>query len=152
MKQLIVTVTLALSGCTVAPGLKGTTLSEPACTDSCSEKFERCPQMFSAFPERGVIECPAARQQCLRACAKHQSTVAQGVTAAPVSVTPVTAAPVNSASSSEVNARIEPASATPPPARQSMETKLRELKHLHDEGLVSDEVYIERQKAILSEP
>ena len=34
----------------------------------------------------------------------------------------------------------------------SKEERLRELKHLYEEGLVSDDVYKERQKAILSEP
>jgi hypothetical protein len=37
-------------------------------------------------------------------------------------------------------------------AVSSREQRLRELKHLHDEGLVSDDVYKDRQKAILSEP
>lgn len=44
----------------------------------------------------------------------------------------------------------------PPPAAvravSAKEAKLRELKHFHDAGLVSDEVYIDRQKAILAEP
>jgi hypothetical protein len=34
----------------------------------------------------------------------------------------------------------------------SKETRLKELKHLYEEGLVSDDVYKERQRAILAEP
>jgi hypothetical protein len=37
-------------------------------------------------------------------------------------------------------------------AVSSKEAKLRELKHLYDEGLVTDDVYKDRQRAILSEP
>jgi hypothetical protein len=37
-------------------------------------------------------------------------------------------------------------------AVSSREERLRELKHLYDEGLVTDDVYKDRQKAILSEP
>jgi hypothetical protein len=37
-------------------------------------------------------------------------------------------------------------------AVSSKEARLRELKHLYDEGLVTDDVYKERQMAILSEP
>jgi hypothetical protein len=37
-------------------------------------------------------------------------------------------------------------------AVSSKEARLRELKHLYDEGLVTDDVYKDRQKAILSEP
>jgi hypothetical protein len=37
-------------------------------------------------------------------------------------------------------------------AVSSKEARLRELKHLYDEGLVTDDVYRDRQKAILSEP
>jgi hypothetical protein len=37
-------------------------------------------------------------------------------------------------------------------AVSSKEAKLRELKHLYDEGLLTDDVYKDRQKAILSEP
>jgi hypothetical protein len=37
-------------------------------------------------------------------------------------------------------------------AVSSKEERLRELKHLYEEGLVSDDVYRDRQKAILSEP
>jgi hypothetical protein len=34
----------------------------------------------------------------------------------------------------------------------SKEARLKELKHFYEEGLVSDDVYKERQRAILSEP
>ena len=38
------------------------------------------------------------------------------------------------------------------PATQTTEEKLRELKRLNDAGLISREVYLEQQKAILSKP
>jgi hypothetical protein len=48
------------------------------------------------------------------------------------------------------------APSSPPPGTvrtgSSKEARLRELKHFHDEGLVTDDVYRDRQKAILSEP
>jgi hypothetical protein len=48
--------------------------------------------------------------------------------------------------------REEPASTpTPIPANSTTEAKLRELKRLHDEGLISDDVYAQRQKAILDQ-
>jgi hypothetical protein len=52
-----------------------------------------------------------------------------------------------------------PAAAVPAPsaassvhAVASKEAKLRELKHFYDEGLVTEDVYRDRQKAILAEP
>jgi hypothetical protein len=38
------------------------------------------------------------------------------------------------------------------PAKQSTEDKLKELKRLRDAGLISNEVYLEQQKAILGRP
>ncbi len=38
------------------------------------------------------------------------------------------------------------------PAKQSIEDKLKDLKRLHDAGLISNEVYLERQRAILGRP
>jgi hypothetical protein len=35
---------------------------------------------------------------------------------------------------------------------QTTEEKLKELKRLHDTGLISDDVYLERQRAILGRP
>ena len=36
--------------------------------------------------------------------------------------------------------------------KQSTEDKLKELKRLHDTGLIGDDVYLERQRAILGRP
>jgi len=36
--------------------------------------------------------------------------------------------------------------------KQSTEDKLKELKRLHDAGLISNDVYLERQRAILGRP
>lgn len=38
------------------------------------------------------------------------------------------------------------------PAKQSIEDKLKDLKRLRDAGLISNEVYLEQQKAILGRP
>jgi hypothetical protein len=43
-----------------------------------------------------------------------------------------------------------PATSSIPAA--SKEAKLRELKHFYEEGLVTEDVYRDRQKAILGEP
>jgi hypothetical protein len=45
-----------------------------------------------------------------------------------------------------------PVPSTPAHASGSKEARLRELKHFYDEGLVSEDVYRERQTAILGEP
>lgn len=45
-----------------------------------------------------------------------------------------------------------PAAAIPASPRASKEEQLLELKRFHDQGLISDAVYADRQKAILSEP
>jgi hypothetical protein len=50
-----------------------------------------------------------------------------------------------------------PAPTPGPPAKSSIpvaskEARLRELKHFYDEGLVTEDVYRDRQKAILAEP
>jgi hypothetical protein len=126
MKFLIAVSTLALCACTVGPLGKSTAVDAPACVAACIAQNERCPQMFNAFPERGAIECPAAQHQCLRACERSK------VVAAAVPVAP---------------APSEPAAVS----RVSKETRLRELKRFHDEGLITDDVYRERQTAIVSE-
>ena len=62
----------------------------------------------------------------------------------------VTAAGEASASSATRGAvPVTPAADTAP---RSKEDKLRELKRFHDQGLITDDVYVDRQKAILSEP
>jgi hypothetical protein len=42
--------------------------------------------------------------------------------------------------------------AAAPPAPVAKEARLRELKHFYEEGLVTEDVYRERQIAILGEP
>lgn len=103
-------------------------VSDAACTASCNAHYEQCPQVFAEFPERGAVECPAERSNCLKACVNARPS--GHIAAAPATV------------------------ATPSSARAeaSKEAKLRELKHFHDEGLVTEDVYRERQKAILAEP
>lgn len=138
MKLSIAAASLALTACTVGPLAREAPVDTPQCTAACSAQFEHCPQMFSVFPERGAIECPAARQQCLRACSKSKIAEAPRVT-------PPATPPTTPASAS--------ASVPPPAASQaSRESRLRELKHFHDEGLITDDVYRERQTAILTEP
>ena len=119
MKSLV-PILLLVSGCVGCASLPTVPVprgSDPVCTQGCASRLERCPQIFAAFPGRGAIECPAANEQCLKACANEPVRGA----GAPVSV----------------------------PA--SKEAELRELKRFHDEGLITDEVYVDRQKAILSE-
>jgi hypothetical protein len=136
MKLTIAAMTILLSGCASGPlpWAQGPQMSEPECTASCNAHYTQCPQIFANFPERGAVECPAAHRECLKRCEKRP-------TAAP-------ATPAPGSSSGPVPA----APAVPSRGASSKEARLRELKHLYDEGLVSDDVYKERQRAILSEP
>lgn len=130
MKHSVVALGLILSGCAAVPWVQPRPASEASavsCTEACEAHYAQCPQVFAAFPQRSALECPAAHRQCLRMCEGAPSAAA----AAP--------APTRTA----------PAAVR---AVSAKEAKLRELKHFHDAGLVSDEVYIDRQKAILAEP
>lgn len=115
--------TLLLAGCAAMPLMRGPEVSEPACTASCNAHFDQCPQIFAGFPERGAVECPAEHDKCLKSCETRRA-------------------------GPQAQFAAEPQAGAP----SSKETRLRELKHLHDEGLVTDDVYKDQQKAILSEP
>jgi hypothetical protein len=117
-------------------------VSESACTASCDAHFDQCPQIFAGFPERGAVECPAEHNNCLKTCKTHRA--AAGAPATLPLVAPSDAAATQGANSPPQSVSVR--------AVSSREERLRELKHLHDEGLVSDDVYKDRQKAILSEP
>lgn len=127
MKNLTVAVALVLGGCTSVPSvpwMQGPEVSESTCTAACDAHFEQCPQIFAGFPERGAVECPAEHNHCLQSCATRR--------------------PARTGSPRAVSGTVR--------AVSSKEERLRELKHLYDEGLVTDDVYRDRQKAILSEP
>jgi hypothetical protein len=133
MKLTTAAMTILLSGCASGPlpWAQGPQMSEPECTASCNAHYTQCPQIFANFPERGAVECPAAHRECLKRCEKRPTaTPAPGSSSGPVPAAP----------------------AVPSRGASSKEARLRELKHLYDEGLVSDDVYKERQRAILSEP
>ena len=138
MKYALTLVGLIACGCTSLPWDPQPAVSDSACTASCSDHFKQCPQMFTAFPERGAIECPAEQDNCMKACARRHA-------AAPV-------LPARTASVGEPAAVVAPAAASVAPAVSTKESQLRELKHLYDEGLVTDDVYKDRQKAILAQP
>jgi hypothetical protein len=128
MKNASAALALILSGCGGPMQLvRAPEVSEPACTAACNAHYEQCPKVFANFPERGAVECPAEHNQCLKACAS----------APPAPPAPVPPAPV-AASSAHASA--------------SKEARLRELKHFYEEGLVTEDVYRERQTAILGEP
>ena len=129
MKNAAAALALILSGCGTVQLVRAPEVSEPTCTATCNAHYDQCPQVFANFPERGAVECPAEHNQCLKTC---KSAPAAAPTPAPVPPYPV-AASVASAGASK-------------------EARLRELKHLHDEGLVTEDVYRERQTAILGEP
>jgi hypothetical protein len=141
MKQSIAATMLILGGCAsgTLPWAQGPQLSESECLASCDAHFEQCPQVFANFPERGAVECPAEHNRCLKTCEGRH---------APAS----TAAPAAGPRPLKVPAPGAFPSPAPIPAVSSKEARLRELKHLYDEGLVSDDVYKERQRSILSEP
>jgi hypothetical protein len=128
MKNAAVALALILGGCGGPMQLvRAPEVSEPTCTASCDAHFVQCPKVFANFPERGAVECPAEHNQCLKAC--KSAPAAAPAPAPPAAV----AASVASAGASK-------------------EARLRELKHLYEEGLVTEDVYRERQTAILGEP
>jgi hypothetical protein len=145
VKNLAVSIALFLGGCSAVPWTQGPEVSEAACTASCNAHFDQCPQIFAGFPERGAVECPAEHNNCLRTCGTHRAA-ARNDTMRPVipasEVPAVSAAPGPSPQPMPGTVR----------AVSSKQARLRELKHLYDEGLVTDVVYKDRQKAILSEP
>jgi hypothetical protein len=145
MKNLTAALALTLSACASVPSvpwLQGPEVSESTCTAACDGHFEQCPQIFAGFPERGAVECPAEHNKCLQSCATRHPAAR---TAATPAVVPQSQMPATPSSSPQAT----PGTVS---ADSSKEARLRELKRLYDEGLVSDDVYRDRQKAILSEP
>jgi hypothetical protein len=153
MKNGAAAIVLFLSGCGTVQWVPAPEVGQSTCAASCNAHYEQCPQVFARFPERGAVECPAEHDQCLKACENAKGPVR--AVAAPLAAPPPAAAPP--AAAPPVAA---PHAATPPapvaassaPAVGSKEARLRELKHFYDEGLVTEDVYRDRQKAILSEP
>jgi hypothetical protein len=134
MKNLAAAFALVLSGCGSVPWMQGPDVSESTCTAACDAHFEQCPQIFAGFPERGAVECPAEHNKCLQSCATRHPAAR---TAAMPAVVPPSQMPATPGTVS---------------GDSSKEARLRELKRLYDEELVSDDVYRDRQKAILAEP
>lgn len=145
MKIGAAAVALILSGCGTTVDLtRPPAVNDSNCTASCNAHYDQCPQVFAMFPERGAVECPAAHNDCLKACEnapKPEHTA----------VTPPTAPPPQQQLPA---AKVPPAPAAAGStlATGSKEARLRELKHFYDEGLVTEDVYRDRQKAILAEP
>lgn len=154
MKMAAMALCLFLSGCgAAAQWVRAPPVSESDCIASCNAHYAQCPQIFAGFPERGAVECPAEHNSCLKSCGRgSRSTRAAATPAAPA---PPAA---ERAATSPRPAVVDAAAALPasPPtnavAVASKEARLRELKHFYDEGLVTEDVYRDRQKAILAEP
>jgi hypothetical protein len=153
MKNGAAAIVLFLSGCGTVQWVPAPEVGQSNCTASCNAHYEQCPEVFARFPERGAVECPAEHDQCLKACENAKGparTAAAPLAAPPPSLPPAAASP----------AAATPLAATPPapaaagsaPAVGSKEARLRELKHFYEQGLVTEDVYRDRQKAILSEP
>jgi hypothetical protein len=142
MKNLAAAFALALGGCASVPWMQGPEVSESTCTAACDAHFEQCPQVFAGFSERGAVECPAEHNKCLQSCATRPPAARTAATSPIVTPTQMPAATAASPRPASGSVR----------AVSSKEEKLRELKHLYDEGLVTDDVYRDLQKAILSEP
>jgi hypothetical protein len=136
---------LVLSACGSVPWLQGPEVSESTCTAACDAHFNQCPQIFAGFPERGAVECPAEHNKCLQTCATRHPAARAVATPAVLPQSQMPATPPTPSSSPQTT----PGTVG---ADSSKEARLRELKRLYDEGLVSDDVYRDRQKAILSEP
>ena len=149
MKQAAAALFLILGGCGTVQWVRTPVVDEATCTASCNAHYDQCPQVFAGFPERAAVECPAEHNNCLRACAKGRPATHQA--AAPPAAAPAQVPPALPPASSA------PAPVpTPPPghptAASSKEARLRELKHFYEAGLVSEDVYRDRQKTILAEP
>jgi hypothetical protein len=145
MKTAAAALALILSGCGTVRWVRAPEVSEAECTASCSAHYDQCPRVFAGFPERAAVECPAEHNNCLRACGNGHPPARAASTPVAISppappAAPATAVPAPSAASS-VHAVVS-----------SKEARLRELKHFYDEGLVTEDVYRDRQKAILAEP
>jgi hypothetical protein len=145
VKNLAISIALFLGGCGTVPWTQRPEVSDATCTASCDAHFDQCPQIFARFPERGTVECPAEHNNCLRTCEKHHAAARAAATRPDIAASAV---PADSAAPSPSS------QAVPGTVRavSSKEARLRELKHLYDEGIVTDDVYKDRQKAILSEP
>jgi hypothetical protein len=140
MKKGAAAFALILSGCGTVQWVRAPEVSEAACTASCNAHYDQCPQIFAGFPERAAVECPAEHNNCLRACANVQPSMHTAATSSAIPPpAPASAVPATSAGSAVH-------------AVASKEARLRELKHFYDEGLVTEDVYRDRQKAILAEP
>jgi hypothetical protein len=141
MKNASAALALILSGCGGPMQLvRAPEVSEPACTATCNAHYDQCPSVFANFPERGAVECPAEHNQCLKACTSAPP-------ASPAPVPPAAPAPAPAPAPATAAAAASSAHAS-----ASKEARLRELKHFYDEGLVTEDVYRERQTAILGEP
>lgn len=138
---------LLLSGCSTAsmhPWPQAQRIDEPSCLAACARHDQECPKIFAAFPERGAVECPASHDDCVRSCKSNAAAAPAPPVTAP---TPPVAPPAPA-----VATPTAPIAAPAPGLGTSKEAKLRELKRLYEQGLVTDEVYKARQLAILSEP
>ena len=135
---------LILSGCGTVQWVRAPEVSEAACTASCNAHYDQCPQVFAGFPERAAVECPAEHNNCLRACEN-------GHPLARTAATPLVVSPPSPLGAPAAAVPAAPA-ASSVHAVASKEARLRELKHFYDEGLVTEDVYRDRQKAILAEP
>lgn len=136
MKATAAALAVILSACGTQQWVRAPEVGKAECTASCNAHYDQCPQVFAGFPERGAVECPAERNNCLKTCENGR-------------------APARTAAAPSAIARPPPASAAaaaPAAAAASKEARLRELKHFYDEGLVTEDVYRDRQRAILAEP
>ncbi len=143
MKTIAAAFALILGGCNAMPWAQGSDVSEATCTASCNTHFDQCPQIFAGFPERAAVECPAEHDHCLKICETHHFAARAAMPLVPAAEVPAPAA-TSSPAPQAVPGTVR--------AVSSKEARLRELKHLYDEGLVTEDVYRDRQKGILSEP
>jgi len=144
MKHAAAAFVLILAGCGTAPWVRAPQANEAACSASCDAHFNQCPQVFAGFPERGAVECPAEHNNCLRNCENGHAPARSAATSPAIPPPASPAAPDTAVS--------PPTAVSSAHATASKEARLRELKHFYDEGLVTEDVYRDRQKAILADP
>jgi hypothetical protein len=92
------------------------------------------------------IDSSKKEPSCTHSCSTNYSSCIQGFTVFPIQAQHQCSTALHSCVAAC------PDNAGPPavvPSATSTEQQLKDLKKLHDEGLISDEVYLQRQKAIL---
>jgi hypothetical protein len=99
------------------------------------------------------IDTSNKEPECAHSCSTNYNDCIKAFTLMPIRLQRECAAALHQCAQACPDKKADtPASGTPASQPPSKDDRLRELKRLHDAGLISDQVYVGRQNAILSEP